>query len=138
MHLQLEGLLRQTNVQPPPKLVKRSALRAFFLDVLSEDPDTVPPLPDAVRTYLAGGGAEQDARDLRRFQLGSRLAGLARQYGNYRPEWLKAWADGQAALDSGPLAATEQWQRDLWARLIKHVRNQGTNKGQLIFAFEQV
>ncbi len=132
----LEALLRQTNVEPAPKLVKGNTLRAFFLDVLSEDSGTVPPLPDTVCTYLAGGGADQDARDLRRFQLGSRLAGLARQYGNYRPEWLKAWANGQAALDGGPLAATEQWQRDLWARLIEHVRAQTARGTNWVLPFE--
>ena len=116
----LEDLLRQTKVEPLPKLVKANALRAFFIDVLSPDPGAVPGLPDAVRTYLAAGG-DTDARDLRRFQLGSRLAGLARQYGNYRPEWLKAGAAGEAALDGGPMAGTEQWQRDIWARLIEHV-----------------
>ena len=132
----LEGLLCQTKAEPPPKLVKGSALRAFFLDVLSEGSDTVPALPDAVRTYLAAGGDDPDARDLRRFQLGSRLAGLARQYGNYRPEWLKSWADGQTTLDGGPLAATEQWQRDLWAQLIKHVRAQTARGTYWVLPFE--
>ena len=82
------------------------------------------PLPDVVRTYLTAGGDDQDARDLRRFQLASRLAALARQYGNYRPNWLRDWADGQATLDGSPLAVTEHWQPDLWARLTEHVRAQ--------------
>ena len=66
----------------------------------------------------------RDARDLRRFQLASRLAALARQYGHCRPDWLRAWAEGQATLDGSPLAATEQWQPDLWARLTEHVQAQ--------------
>ena len=87
-------------------------------------------------TYLAAGGDDQDARDLRRFQLGSRLAGLARQYGNYRPNWLKAWADGEATLDGSPMAGTELWQRDLWARLIKHVHAQSDRGINWILPFD--
>jgi exodeoxyribonuclease V gamma subunit len=132
----LDSLLRRTKVEPPPKLLKGSALRAFFIDVLSDMSNTVPALPDAVRNYLTAGGDEQDAYDLRRFQLSSRLARLARHYGNYRPEWLKVWANDKTALDGGPLAGTEQWQRDLWVRLIEHVHAQKSMGVSWVLPFE--
>ena len=125
-----DDLLRQAKLYPSSKLVKGGALRSFLIDVLFDGPDAVSPLPDTVLAYLAAGGDDEDARDLRRFQFGTRLAGLARQYGNYRPEWLKAWADGEATLAASPLAGTERWQRDIWAQLIERVRAQelrGTN-----------
>ena len=118
----LGSLLRRNDVEPAPKLVNSGTMRAFFIDVLSEEEDRAQPLPDLVRTYLAAGGDEQDARDLRRFQLASCLTSLARQYGNYRPNWLRDWADGQATLDGSPLTVTERWQPNLWARLTEHVR----------------
>jgi exodeoxyribonuclease V gamma subunit len=119
-----DDLLRRVKVQPPSKLVRGGPLRAFLIDVLSDGPDAVSPLPHTVLAYLAAGGDDEDARDLRRFQLGSRLAGLARQYGNYRPEWLKAWANGEATLATSPMAETERWQRAIWAQLIERVRAQ--------------
>ena len=109
----LETLLRRSNVESPPKLVSSVILRALFIDILSDESDSVRPLPDVVRTYIGAGGNAQDARDLRRFQLGSRLAALTRQYGNYRPAWLRAWAKGEAMLGDDPLARTEDWQREL-------------------------
>ena len=117
----LGTLIRRNDSQPVSKLVNDRAMRAFFVDVLSHEEDQARPLPDVVRTYLMAGGDDQDARDLRRFQLASRLASLARQYGNYRPNWLRDWAQGQVTLDGSPLAAAEQWQPDLWARLTEHV-----------------
>jgi exodeoxyribonuclease V gamma subunit len=117
----LGTLLSRNESEPVQKLVNGGAMRAFFIDVLSEEEDCARPLPDVVRNFLTAGGVDQDARDLRRFQLASRLAALARQYGNYRPDWLRAWADGKATLDGNLLAAAAQWQPDLWARLTEHV-----------------
>jgi exodeoxyribonuclease V gamma subunit len=117
----LGNLIRRNDSEPVSKLVNSRAMRAFFIDVLSEEEDRAQPLPDVVRTYLAAGGDDQDARDLRRFQLASRLASVARQYGNYRPNWLRDWAQGQATLGGSPLAANEEWQPNLWARLTEHV-----------------
>jgi len=99
------------------KLLNHATLRAFFLDALSGGL-AVEPLPEAVEIYLAAAGEVQDARDLRRFQLASRLAGLARQYGDKRPDLLRAWAEGRTTITDGPLVGTEKWQRGIWVRLI--------------------
>ena len=118
----LAGLLPK--VEPVPRLLTPGALRAFFLDVMSEDSDTARTLPKEVWNYLDKGGEDPSARDLRRYQLASRLARLARQYGDTRPELLQAWAEGRAAFQGGSLAGTEEWQRALWSRLIVLARAQ--------------
>ena len=132
----LGTLIRRTDDGPAPKLVNAGALRAFFIDVLSEEEDRARALPDVVRTYLAAGGDDQDSRDLRRFQLASRLAALARRYGDYRPDWLRAWAVGQATEGGSPLADSDQWQPDLWARLIAHVHAPSDRDVNWILPFE--
>ena len=134
----LETLLHQTKAESPPELVNTATLRALFIDVLSEESESARPLPDAVRTYIAAGGDGRDARDLRRFQLGSRLAALARQYGNYRPDWLQPGPRVRPRLRDGPLASTEEWQRDLWARLIEHVTTQADRARELGLAVRAV
>ncbi|HKI19379.1 MAG TPA: exodeoxyribonuclease V subunit gamma, partial [Isosphaeraceae bacterium] len=110
--------------EPVPKLLTHDALRAFFLDVLSEEPDAARTLPKEVVKYLDQGGEDPDSLDLRRYQLASRLARLARQYGETRPDLLQAWALGRATFEGGPLAGTEEWQRALWGRLIPLARAQ--------------
>lgn len=106
---------------PPYRLVSQATLRTLFLGVLSESaPDRDPaPLPQPVRDYLDAAD-DPSSRDLRRFQLATRLARLARQYGDTCPELLRAWAAGETSLGpgDGPLAETEGWQRALWARVI--------------------
>jgi exodeoxyribonuclease V gamma subunit len=121
----LESLLPAESDQgQAQKLVNPGALRAFFIDVLSQAPCVLPALPESVRSYIESGGLDEDARDLRRFQLASRLAQLTRLYGDTRPAWLRTWADGRPALHDGPMADTENWQRDLWARLVELVHGQ--------------
>ena len=114
------------------RLLNHATLRALFLDALSEV-SPAHPLPAAVQTYLAAAGDDPDARDLRRFQLASRLAELARQYRDKRPDLLRAWADGRATLVDNPLAGTEKWQRDIWARLLELIAQTWT--GQKTAAF---
>ncbi len=135
-HEFLDDLLRQASGESPSRLVSIDTMRALFIDVLSDETAGAEPLPEAVRAYIAAGGRDRNARDLRRFQLGSRLAGLARQYGNYRPEWLRDWADGRANLEGDPLAGTEEWQRGLWVRLIKRVRAQSESGVNWVLPFE--
>jgi len=118
----LAGLLPK--VKPAPRLLNHDALRAFFLDVLSEEVDAASTLPKEVQSYLDQGGNDAGARDLRRYQLASRLARLARQYGDTRPDLLQAWAEGRAAFEGSSLAGTEEWQRALWRRLIPLARAQ--------------
>ena len=132
----LKSLLARKGGEPNRKLVNRASLRAFFIEVLSRESDAGHRLPDVVRAYIDGGGTDRDARELRRFQLGTRLARLARQYGDYRPDWLRSWATGQATLDGGPLAGTEEWQRELWSQLVKHVRVQAELGTDWILPFE--
>lgn len=103
--------------QPPTRLLDRDQLRGFFLEVLAED-TSVLTLPTPVRRYLDAAEENTDARDLRRFQLATRLASLARRYGELRPELLQAWADEPSTLETDQLEETESWQRDLWARLV--------------------
>ncbi len=111
----LETLLPSS--QPVYRLVDRSTLRSLFLDVLGDSSASGSPLPDRVRSYIDAAG-DDAGRDLRRFQLATRLARLARQYGDTRPELLRAWAQGNAGLGDGALSETEDWQRELWARLV--------------------
>jgi exodeoxyribonuclease V gamma subunit len=115
----LNELLETRDQKPKSKLADGAVMRAMFVDILSDEADPGRPLPEVVRTYIDAGGADQDARDMRRFQLASRLARLARQYGDTRPGLSRAWAEGQVTLEGDPLEATEQWQRDLWARVVE-------------------
>ena len=89
----------------------------MFLDVLDDASPDGGRCPEPVRVYLGAAGDEA-GRDLRRFQLATRLARLAHQYGDTRPELLRVWARGDTGLGDGPLADTEGWQRELWARLV--------------------
>jgi exodeoxyribonuclease V gamma subunit len=104
--------------QPPLRVVDRVTLRSLFLDALGEPHGKDRALPDPVRAYLDAAGDDPGACDLRRFQLATQLARLARQYGDTRPDLLRAWAAGRATLSEGPLAETEGWQRELWGRLV--------------------
>jgi exodeoxyribonuclease V gamma subunit len=132
----LAELLRRGDEEAAPKLVTSGILRAFFIDVLADDSSSAWALPNAVRNYIESGGMELDVCDLRRFQLATRLARLSRQYGDSRPNWLRSWANGQAALDGNSMASTEEWQRELWFRLIEHVRAQDKPNGRWILPFD--
>jgi len=81
-----------------------------------------------VAGFLQGNpsAAEPD----RLLQLASRLADLFDQYQIYRPDWLDDWAAGRnqlrklagpSALAGGgalPLPADQQWQAELWRRVL--------------------
>ncbi len=115
----LDTLLEKRDAKQASKLANGALMRAMFIDVLSDEADPARPLPEVVRTYIEAGGDDQDARDMRRFQLASRLARLARRYDDTRPGLTRAWAAGQVTLAGEPLEATEQWQRDLWVRVVE-------------------
>ena len=51
-------------------------MRAMFIDILSDEAASARPLPEVVRTYIDGGGDDQDARDMRRFQLARALLAI--------------------------------------------------------------
>lgn len=120
----IDDLLSQTAEDPRPRLARTNVLRSFFIDVLSPSPEPSHALPVPVEQYVVAAGDSADAQDLRRFQLASRLAGLARTYGNHRPAWLQEWAKGKTVGIEESLATTEVWQRELWARLTELVRRQ--------------
>ena len=79
------------------------------------------------------GSAADTAR--RRFELADRLAGLFSQYLVYRPDWLRAWENGQyqfATRGSGDgiAASTEQ---HLLGPLWRHVRaHLGAHRGDVV------
>ena len=116
---------------PPTRLLDRDQLRAFFLDVLDED-SPASSLPEPVQRYLDAAEENVDARNLRRFQLATRLAQLARQYGDLRPEVLRAWSEPttpnsevevvvapETEAEAEPAREDDVWQRALWARLVR-------------------
>jgi len=111
-----ELLSRRKEQQPEPRRLHSALLRAFFLDLLSDQTgmDSSRSLPDAVRSYLDAAGDNHDARDLHRFQLAGRLARLVHQYNELRPDLLRDWSAGRAGLAGKEFGATEEWQRWLW------------------------
>jgi len=124
----LSELLSPTTIEKPtPRLLHGAVLRAFFLDILSDDAAR-PPLPEAVQAYLSASGDDPAARDLHRFQLAVRLARLVHRYNDSRPDMLAGWTDNRPNLVGTPLAVTEEWQRDLWNRLIE-LRDQVQRRG---------
>jgi exodeoxyribonuclease V gamma subunit len=112
---------------PEPRRLHSAALRAFLLDILSDQADVsrAPGLPDAVRSYLDAAGDNDAARELRRFQLAGRMARLLHQYNEVRPDLLHDWSAGRARFAGTEFGATEEWQRALWDqldRLLSHSR----------------
>ena len=62
-----------------------------------------------------GTGAEDKGR---RLAVARRLAGLFDEYGQSRPEMLRAWAAGRDERGDGtPLDDDLRWQAELWRRL---------------------
>jgi exodeoxyribonuclease V gamma subunit len=115
-----DELLSQCKDQDPaPRRLHSAVLRAFFLDLLSDETgvDSSRSLPDAVRSYLDAAGNNRDARDLHRFQLARRLARLVHQYNELRPDLLRDWNAGRASFVGKEFGATEEWQRSLWHHL---------------------
>ncbi len=114
-----ELLSRRKEQKPEPRRLHSAVLRAFFLDLLSDQTgrDSSRSLPDAVRSYLDAAGDNHDARDLHRFQLAGRLARLVHQYNELRPDLMRGWSAGGASFAGTEFGATEEWQRSLWERL---------------------
>jgi exodeoxyribonuclease V gamma subunit len=134
-----ELLSSRTSEKPAPRLLHGAALRAFFLELLSDEASAAAsrPLPEPVQAYLGASGDDPATLDLHRFQLAVRLARLVHRYNDSRPDMLAAWTNHSSSFAGTPLAATEDWQRDLWDRLAgmrDHVR--GTGGDRWIFAVE--
>jgi exodeoxyribonuclease V gamma subunit len=102
------------------KLLHQGALRAFFIEVLSEPSSSAETglLPEPVRVYLESAGDDPEALDRRRFQLAARLARLVHHYGDACPELMRRWSSGGAMTTNGPTASTEAWQHSLWMQLL--------------------
>jgi exodeoxyribonuclease V gamma subunit len=128
----LENLLCPgTEEVPQRKLLHGGALRAFFLDVLSEPPGSAEtrPLPEPVRDYLDAAGDDRQALDRRRFQLAARLARLAQHYADARPALLRTWSAGGPGFSNGLGTASEVWQRALWERLLAALHRAEAERG---------
>jgi len=59
-----------------------------------------------LRSYLL-----DDWNGVKRWQLSERIADVFDRYQFYRPDWIRAWSDGQAGID-------QLWQPILWRHLI--------------------
>lgn len=62
----------------------------------------------------------EHSKQLRRFQLASKLADVFEQYMLYRPEWLDAWQAHQQPdeLSTDSLFNTASWQAAIWRALV--------------------
>lgn len=94
-------------------VIDKLQLHALLCTVLTDqhllaDPDLAP-----VRSYLEANGNDQDAIDLRRYQLAQQLATLFSDYALSRPAMLRAWND-RLVLDDTRAAGVEVWQRKLY------------------------
>lgn len=69
-----------------------------------------------VRGYLAAAGDDDDALEMRRFQLSRHLAGLFREYDFNRPEMVEQWPE-ERCFRQPNYWRIEQWQRALWLHL---------------------
>ena len=90
---------------------------SLALDVLDDASGDSSSLPVPVRAYLDASGGDEDARQVRRYQLAARLAGTWRTYADWRPELLETWADGRTEDLPDLHAETEAWQRVSGAKL---------------------
>lgn len=132
--------LRPPQARPEARLLDRGALRAFFLDVLEEGTDAAT-LPEPVRAYLDAAGADADARDLRRFQLASRLGRQFALYGEDRPERLRTKRDDDSdGSADGTADESAAWQQALWGRVGGEggpiLRARSLERARWLFPFE--
>lgn len=72
-----------------------------------------------LRDYMRSDIHEQ----LRRYQLGQRIANNFDQYMVFRPEWIAAWDVGKRPVEIANPACHE-WQRNLWQQLVSKVRGE--------------
>jgi exodeoxyribonuclease V gamma subunit len=110
----------KTGATPRASLLHAAALRAFYLDILSESSAGAGAggLPQPVRDYLSVAKDDREALDRRRFQLAARLARLTHHYGEARPELLRNWSQDRAVPANRVSASDEAWQRFLFGRLL--------------------
>jgi exodeoxyribonuclease V gamma subunit len=104
------------------RVLQREHLQTLLIDRFADpellaDDELAP-----VRRYLAAGGDEPAATELRRVQLAAHLAGLFTEYAVARPELLERWAGAAPGLDFADaepaVAETERWQRRLYRAVL--------------------
>ncbi len=95
------------------RVLDKPQLQTLLLSVLSDERLLADPTMAPVTAYLEAAGTDQDAVDLRRFQLAAQLATLLSDYRLDRPDMIKSWRDGPVLRDTRH-ADTEAWQRTLW------------------------
>lgn len=120
---------------------QRLHLRWSIHEVLCGDVAALGITDARIATYLnaddttGNNGAADQAR--RRFQLADRLARIYSQYLVYRPDWLRAWEEGQFNVVTGSsmdpvLSSTEKL---LLAPLWRHLHDQlGAHRGDVVSA----
>lgn len=59
--------------------------------------------------------ADSDGQQVQRLQLSTALADVFEQYLLYRPDWLASWEAGETV---DPQSELEQWQSEIWRRLV--------------------
>jgi exodeoxyribonuclease V gamma subunit len=94
------------------RLVDAAALEAMALTLLLDDEWLASADAAPLAAYLRGAGDAEDAVDLRRVQLASRIGRIFEEYTYSRGDMLAAWRGG-LTLD-GAHAETERWQRTAW------------------------
>ncbi|MCZ6501973.1 MAG: exodeoxyribonuclease V subunit gamma, partial [Gammaproteobacteria bacterium] len=102
------GLYRNLLDQPKQSPMDKDLLTWRLMSIL---PGQGSPEFEGIRSYLSIPGD----RDLRTFQLASKIAGLFDQYLVYRPEWLLAWEEDKDPIASNP----HRWQPLLWRTLMQ-------------------
>jgi exodeoxyribonuclease V gamma subunit len=86
-----------------------------LLDVLPRHRDYLEP---ALREYLSAGDPAVVCR--KEYQFARRIANLFDEYANYRPEWIRAWDNGEGITVKGVQVEPEapggssNWQPILW------------------------
>jgi len=66
---------------------------------------------EPLRRYLV-----DDQNGVKRWQLSERIADVFDRYQFYRPDWIRAWSDGQTGID-------QPWQPILWRHLVANLED---------------
>jgi exodeoxyribonuclease V gamma subunit len=106
----------RAETEPELRVIDRPRLHALLCGVLTDDDLLAAEEMAPVRSYLYASGTDEDAVDIRRFQLAEQIAMLFSDYSLSRPEMLRTWQTGLALQDTRG-AAIEVWQRALWLAL---------------------
>jgi exodeoxyribonuclease V gamma subunit len=128
----LIGCLPDEGTYADARILNQGHLQSALFELLGT-PDVIggehmQPVRDYLETadtssFEAISSDVDERRELRRFQLASRLAELFETYSYARPEMLETWADGGTVMDrpwlevSDRYREVEHWQKHLWQAL---------------------